>query len=655
MAVRDAVNRTSRKPFSWGGLAGYRQLEAIGEALDGVSGEETETAYLHRLSFQINRTLEKNRILAQDLREAHAWLIQIAQCLRYPSASSVVSTPEAVISANGVVVLTGQQVRNEMEDLLKQFHPDLKGQPAQAELYYAWRRLWKTCGKELLPCYDIPGLSPDNLKLEALFGKQRRHQRRITGRKSTQELREFGQYQVLFIAENEEELLQHLRHVPLVEYKANLRRLAAAELPRQQLYRLHRNPSNMISRLLNQHADLRAALARNETLPSPQDPPQSVSLGPQPAHQEPLQTAAPSPSAKKPKAGLRYKAPLQSRLRKPREGSNRREFLRGTFATALGELLLMGERNPSVPPIALADLVVALRNAYQVSPDYQGTPGCTIDPWPGSQDPWHIQQVRVFGMPKVTMAARHIAIDLELKKVSAGILSLGEKVPSLYQLARGSFPLATGRRTRRKRWKPRIASARALRRLPPLAKQFAHVITQLLATDRSRHCAQLRNDFRVIELGQLLRFKRVPAQSLRYFLQDYPLAEVPVPAFVGGIRREERGEVVCDSRITERQVPGEKLVQSTERVKRYHFTSRGGVEAKVRLSPEQFIQERSGVLADLRRPGCGHRDPRLMPSCGRSKTDSGPVPQRPNPCLSRNGGVYSHHRMSTNMLHTSRP
>lgn len=47
------------------------------------------------------------------------------------------------------------------------------------------------------------------------------------------------------------------------------------------------------------------------------------------------------------------------------------------------------------------------------------------------------------------------------------------------------------------------------------------MITQLLATDRSRHYAQLRNDFRVIELGQLLRFKRVPAQSLRYFPQDY--------------------------------------------------------------------------------------------------------------------------------------
>lgn len=305
MAVRDAVNRTSRKPFSWGGLAGYRQLEAIGEALSGVPGEEPETAYLRRLSTQINRALERNRTLAQDLEEAHAWLVRIAECLRYPSASSVVSTPEAVISASGVVVLTGQQVRSEMEDMLRQFQPDLKRRPAQGKLYYAWHRLWKTYGEDLLHCYDIPGLPPDNLKLEALFEDLRRHQRRITGRKSTRELRDFGQYKVLFIAENEEELLQHLRQVPLAEYKANLRRLAVAEAPRQQLYRLHRNPAGMISRLLNQHAARRATLARNET-----------SLLPQPAHTEPVKERGRSQSVKRSGSGLRDKTIPQNRLSK---------------------------------------------------------------------------------------------------------------------------------------------------------------------------------------------------------------------------------------------------------------------------------------------------------------------------------------------------
>jgi hypothetical protein len=70
---------------------------------------------------------------------------------------------------------------------------------------------------------------------------------------------------------------------------------------------------------------------------------------------------------------------------------------------------------------------------------------------------------------------------------------------------------------------------------------------------------------------------------------------------VGGIRREERGEVVCENQITERQVSDGKLIESTEQVQRYHFTSRGGVEAKVSLTPDHFIEERSGVLTGLRR------------------------------------------------------
>ena len=36
-AIRDAVHRNSRKPFYWGGLAGYQQLEAIAEALHGIT------------------------------------------------------------------------------------------------------------------------------------------------------------------------------------------------------------------------------------------------------------------------------------------------------------------------------------------------------------------------------------------------------------------------------------------------------------------------------------------------------------------------------------------------------------------------------------------------------------------------------------------
>jgi hypothetical protein len=147
-----------------------------------------------------------------------------------------------------------------MEDLLASFKPDLKRRPAQAALHGAWHRIWKDYGPDLLHCYDIPGLPPDNLLLEALFGRLRRHQRRISGRKSTRELRDFGQFQVLFLAESEVKLLEQIRQVPLEEYRENRQRLEQAEAPRRLLYRLHRNPLRTMRDLINQHAVRRATL-----------------------------------------------------------------------------------------------------------------------------------------------------------------------------------------------------------------------------------------------------------------------------------------------------------------------------------------------------------------------------------------------------------
>jgi len=70
MLIRDAVNRASRKPFQWGGLAGYKQLEAIGQALHSLP-REPETDYLRQLCPQIDRALDQNLALAQDIEEAH--------------------------------------------------------------------------------------------------------------------------------------------------------------------------------------------------------------------------------------------------------------------------------------------------------------------------------------------------------------------------------------------------------------------------------------------------------------------------------------------------------------------------------------------------------------------------------------------------------
>ncbi len=248
-AIRDAVNRKSRKPFYWGGLKGYEQLEAIAKALAEVPDGEPETSYLQQLKMQVNRAVEAYRVNAGDLREAHTWLRKIADCLKYPPSDA---QPEPS--------LTSEQVKQEMDVLLESFKPDLKRRPAQAALHRAWHRTWEEYGPDLLHCYDIPGLPPDNLRLEALFGRLRCHQRRISGRKSTRELRDFGQYQVLFLAESEAELLDQIRQVSLKEYRENRQRLEAAEAPRRLLYRLHRNPLRAMRDLIKQHAWRRAAL-----------------------------------------------------------------------------------------------------------------------------------------------------------------------------------------------------------------------------------------------------------------------------------------------------------------------------------------------------------------------------------------------------------
>jgi len=258
VAIRDAVNRKSRKPFYWGGLKGYAQLEAIAQALGEIPRDEPETEYLLRLKIQVARVVKTYRVNVADIKQAHTWLRDIAACLRYPPTDFAHKPP-----------VTSEQVQQEMEALLQSFQPDLKRQPAQAALHSVWHRTWKKWGPNLLHCYNIPGLQQDNLMLEALFGRMRRHQRRVSGQKSTRELRDFGQYQVLFLAESEEELLEQISQVSLDEYRENRQRLEAAEAPRRLLCRLHRDPHRTMRSLVEQHAARRATLTTDSDLSPP--------------------------------------------------------------------------------------------------------------------------------------------------------------------------------------------------------------------------------------------------------------------------------------------------------------------------------------------------------------------------------------------------
>ena len=151
-----------------------------------------------------------NRVIATQLAEEHQWLLRTAAWLRYPPSNK----PDQAIS--------GQQVAREMEQLLQEFQPGPHRQSPQ----------------------------PDNLQLEAFFNRLRRHQRRITGCKSTQELNRLGHYQVLFTAESEAELLEHMRQVPLETYLDHRQKVNQAEEHHRFLHGLHRDPENVLKKLV---------------------------------------------------------------------------------------------------------------------------------------------------------------------------------------------------------------------------------------------------------------------------------------------------------------------------------------------------------------------------------------------------------------------
>lgn len=234
-AIREAVNRGSRKPFLWGGLKGYEQLESIAQALEDLL---TPDEYLDLLRSRVERVLTQNRAVAKDLKQAYQLLLAVARGLQYPPIKSdrkVADKP------------TRQTVSEAITRLIQESQPTGPVQHAQRRLLGELKRRWELFGEELLYCYEIPGLPQDNLKLESLFGRLRRHQRRISGRPSTRELQAFGQAQVLFTASSFQALLEQIQQVPRERYAIQRKRLAEAEQPRQFFHRLHQDPRKALA------------------------------------------------------------------------------------------------------------------------------------------------------------------------------------------------------------------------------------------------------------------------------------------------------------------------------------------------------------------------------------------------------------------------
>lgn len=343
-------------------------------------------------------------------------------------------------------------------------------------------------------------------------------------------------------------------------------------------------------------------------------------------------------------------AGLASRQGRPRHGSDLAEMnvIDGLTIEADGEILLLGRSAPTLPRLAIHDLAVALRNAYATGPTYSGVPGCTIDPQEGSPDPFAIQEVKVFGIPHNSpMAARFVAVDYEMKRVSAGIVSLRPDLRSFHELHRLQNLSCSDEsgETRvissvHRFWfcaklpdSPRYweddgviwirkpvhvqllterayldATGRSVGKAPaePAAEEFARSVSEVLLGDEVPRYVQLRNDFRLIELAQILHHKQVSPEELGYFLYQYEVPSEAVPSYVGEVRRKEQGEVVCESHVwkEDRVTP---TLRRRERILRYEHLSQGGVRAEVPVHSPDFRSEALPVLAEVRRRALASR------------------------------------------------
>lgn len=155
----------------------------------------------------MTRTVHICRPAAEDVATAHTWLRRIATILGYGAVVTAAATAQPPLPSR-----SSAQVRAEMDALLAVVPPCTRYLRAHGAFLSAWRRLWRTWGPELLHCYNSLTLPPDNLRLEGVFGSLRRHQCRISGVPSTRPLRDLGQFQILFAATSETELLDPFAH-----------------------------------------------------------------------------------------------------------------------------------------------------------------------------------------------------------------------------------------------------------------------------------------------------------------------------------------------------------------------------------------------------------------------------------------------------------
>lgn len=244
-AIRDALHRSSRKPFQFGGLRGYDQLVAIEQHLQQQHLRSGPDPYLLLLHDRVQRAVTMAAAQAEQVRQMHTFLTQVEHYLaEVPRPNVGTDKGETVVPAPG-----SQAVQKKLEKMVSDLAQKSKTSRLAWQMTRKWRYLSKAWLPDILHCYDIPGLPRSNLDLESTFGTLRRGQRRTSGRKETALVRIFGPGEIVLLSLEDKDILPLLQSVPADVYWAQRRRQEEREEPRRWLRRLHRNPLRALTQV----------------------------------------------------------------------------------------------------------------------------------------------------------------------------------------------------------------------------------------------------------------------------------------------------------------------------------------------------------------------------------------------------------------------
>lgn len=185
----------------------------------------------------IGRAEQRCGARASDLRQAHGWLLELAERLEPKPSSPADPSP------------SGAEVRARVEAYLT----ELAGAVADGRVP-AWLRpsidhlviVLRRLGTGLYYCYDVPGLPRTDNDLEQFYRRVKSGERRITGHKRSDafvvRVGGFAVYATATSGEAEGEVLPHLAAVPAVAWQEQRARLRAnqARQTKMRRFRLHR-------------------------------------------------------------------------------------------------------------------------------------------------------------------------------------------------------------------------------------------------------------------------------------------------------------------------------------------------------------------------------------------------------------------------------